>query len=387
MSSIPPTHRALRQDIYAQPPTVQQIPTPQPTPGSAVLRVLTASVISYTKDIYNGVRQYPYPTPLTLGQTALARVVAPGPDATTLNVGDLCLLDVTIRGRDDVGRAAGATFLSAIAAGGTPAAAKLFRDAWRDGTYAEYVRWPLENCFVLDEQKLVTKLGYRREDLMFIPKMMVAYGGLGPLCTDLKPGETVVVSPATGGFGSAAVHLCLELGAGRVICMGRNQDILAQLKNATAPEKRARVETIPLTGDWETDLKALKGLGGVIDVFFDISPPAAADSQHLKAGVHALRHGGRMCLMGGGNHDVALPHGMLMRKDITVKGKWMYEPTDVKRLIGLVESGVVKLHRDADSVNPPGSKVVAKFKLEEWEQAFDTAEKQGKSGGIIVMEP
>ncbi|OQV02735.1 Alcohol dehydrogenase GroES-like domain-containing protein [Cladophialophora immunda] len=387
MSSIPPTHRALRQDVYAQPPTVQQIPTPQVTPGSAVLRVLQASVISYTKDIYNGVRQYPYPTPLTLGQTALARVAALGPDATTLRVGDLCLLDVTIRGRDDIDRAAGATFLSAIAHGHTPAAARLFRDAWRDGTYAEYVRWPLENCFVLDEDRLLTRLGYRLGDLMFIPKMLVAYGGLGPLCVDLKPGETVVVSPATGGFGSAAVHLCLELGAGRVICMGRNQEILADLKTAIAPEKRGRIETVPLTGDWEEDSQALKGLGGVIDVFFDISPPAAAESRHLKAGVIALRNGGRMCLMGGGTHDVVLPHGMLMRKDITLKGKWMYEPVDVKRLIALVETGVVKLHREADAVNPLGARVVATFKLEEWEQAFDVAEKQGRSGGIVVMEP
>ncbi|OAL25629.1 hypothetical protein AYO20_10404 [Fonsecaea nubica] len=385
--SIPPTHRALRQEVYAEPPTVQHIPTPQVTPGSAVLRVLQASVISYTKDIYNGVRRYPYPTPLTLGQTALARVVALGPDATTLRVGDLCFLDVTIRGRDDVDRAAGATFLSAIAHGNSSAAAKLFRDAWRDGTYAEYVRWPLENCFALDEDKLLQKLGYQLGNLMFIPKMLVAYGGLGPLCVDLKPGETVVVSPATGGFGSAAAHLCLELGAGRVICMGRNEEILADLKSAVAPEKRARVETVPLTGDWEVDLKALQALGGVVDVFFDISPPAAADSRHLKAGVFALRHGGRMCLMGGGNHDVVLPHGVLMRNDITVKGKWMYEPTDVKRLIALVESGVVKLHRDEDSVNPLGARVVAKFKLEEWEQAFDAAEKQGRSGGIVVIEP
>ncbi|EXJ72922.1 uncharacterized protein A1O5_04071 [Cladophialophora psammophila CBS 110553] len=387
MSSIPPTHRALRQDVYALPPTVQQIPTPQATPGSAVLRVLQASVISYTKDIYNGVRKYPYPTPLTLGASALARVMALGPDATTLKVGNLCLLDVTIRGRDDVDRSAGATFLSAIVQGMTPASAKLMRDAWRDGTYAEYVRWPLENCFVLDEDRLFAKLGYQLGDLMYIPKMLVAYGGLGPLCIDLKPGETVVVTPATGGFGSAAAHLCLELGAGRVICMGRNQEILAQLKRAVAPEKRDRVECIPLTGDWEADLKALKSLGGLIDVFFDISPPAAADSRHLKAGIFALRNGGRMCLMGGGNHDLVLPNGVLMHKDITVKGKWMYEPTDVKRLIALVETGLVQLHREADDVNPLGARVVAKFKLEEWEEAFDTAEKQGRSGGIVVIEP
>ena len=174
-SALPATHRALRQDTYAQPPTVQVIPTPQPTPGSAVLKVLQASLINYTKEIYNGTRKYPYPTPLTLGETALARVVALGEDATVLQIGDLCLLDVTIRGRDDIDRSAGATFLSAIIQGSTPASTKLMRDAWRDGTYAEYVRWPLENCFVLDEDRLVNKLGYELGDLMHIPKILVSY--------------------------------------------------------------------------------------------------------------------------------------------------------------------------------------------------------------------
>jgi threonine dehydrogenase-like Zn-dependent dehydrogenase len=383
--SLPPTHRALRQDVYAQPPTVQTVATPQPTPGSAVLRVLQASIINYTKDIYNGVRKYPYPVPLTLGETALARVVALGEDATTLKVGDLCLLDVTIRGRDDIDRAAGATFLSAFTQGHTPAAAKLMADAWRDGTYAEYVRWPLENCYVLDEDRLFNKLGYQLGDLMFIPKMLVSYGGLGPLCIDLKPGETVVVCPATGGFGSAAAHLCLELGAGRVICMGRNIRALEELKSAATVEKRARIETVPLSGSWEEDVKALKNIGGNIDVFFDISPPAAG-KDHLKAGMLALRHGGRMCLMGGGQQDIQLPNGMFMHKDLTLKGKWMYEPMDVKRLISLVETGIVKLHKNDEAAQPYGAAVAATFKLDDWEKAFDEAERLN-SAGIVVFEP
>lgn len=370
--SLPPTHRALRQDVYAQPPTIQEIPTPQPVPGSAVLKVLQASIVSYTKNVYNGVRKYPYPTPLTLGQSALARVAALGNDATTLKVGDLCLLDVTIRGRDDQDRAAGATFLSAIIQGPTPGSLKLMRDAWRDGSYAEYVRFPLENVYALDEDKLFNKLGYQLSDLMFLTSMMIPYGGLGPLCIDLKQGETVVVAPATGPFGSAAVHLCLELGAGRVICMGRNQDVLAELKKCAAPEKRSRVETLPLSGDWEKDLQALKSLGGNIDVYFDISPPEAGKA-HLKAGALALKRNGRMCLMGGGTTDITIPHDAIMRKDLTIKGKWMYEPMDVKRLINLVETGVVKLHREGDAVNPYGSKVTSKYRLDDWEKALDEA--------------
>ncbi|EXJ63912.1 hypothetical protein A1O7_00247 [Cladophialophora yegresii CBS 114405] len=382
---LPPTHRALRQDVYAEPPTVQTVATPQPTPGSAVLKVLQAGILNYTKDVYNGVRKHPYPVPLTLGQSAVARVVALGEDATTLKIGNLCLLDITIRGRDDIDRSAGATFLSAIVQGFTPASARLMADAWRDGTYAEYVRWPLENCYVLDEDRLFNKLGYQMGDLMYMTKLMVPYGGLGSLCMDLKPGETVVVYPATGGFGSAAVHLCLDLGAGRVICMGRNVEALEGLKSAATPEKRPRIETVPLSGRWEEDLKVLKSLGGNIDVFFDISPPTAG-KEVLKAGMVALRHGGRMCIMGGGDQDIPLPNGVFMHKDLTLKGKWMYEPMDVKRLISLVEAGIVKLHRQGEAVTPYGASVVAKFSLEDWQKAFNEGERVG-SAGIVVFEP
>ncbi|KIX02104.1 uncharacterized protein Z518_08043 [Rhinocladiella mackenziei CBS 650.93] len=383
--ALPPTHLALRQDVYAQPPTVQSVPTPQPVPGSAVFRVTLASIIGYTRDIYNGVRKYPYPVPLTLGSSAIGRVVALAPDATILEIGDLCLLDCTIRGRDDIDGSAASTFLSAISEGFSEGSKKLMRDAWRDGTYAEYVRWPLENCFRLDEKKLFA-MGYTVEDLMYIPRMLVAYGGFSPLCIDLKPGETVVIGAATGGFGSAAVHLALEMGAGRVIALGRNTEILEKVKNAAA--QKDRVFTVPLTGDWEVDYKALKDVGGTIDIFFDISPGAAQGSGHIKAGIMALRHGGRCCLMGGIRGDVSLPHHKIMHGDITVKGKWMYEPQDVKRLIGLVEMGLVRLNTTNQdrSVKPLGAECKGKFSLEKWEEAFEVAHEVTRNG-FVVFEP
>lgn len=354
------------------------------------MRITLASVINFTKTIYNGVRNYPYPVPLTLGSTAIGRVVALGPDATALKVGDLCFLDVTIRGRDDIDRSAFATFLSAMHEGMTPGSRRLMADVWRDGCYAEFVRWPLENCFKLDEDKLLGPdgLGYTLEDLMFIPRLMVPYGGLSPGCIDLKPGETVVVSPATGGFGSAAVHLCLELGAGKVICMGRNKDVLERLKDG-AGGKGTRVECVSLTGDWEGDLKGIETAAGSspVDVFFDISPPAAGDSGHFKAGIMALRNGGRVCLMGGHTGDVSVPLPKIMRFDLTLKGKWMYEPRDVKRMINLVETGVVRLNKDGDlGAKPLGSALVGKYKLEEWEKAFDEAEKVAIDG-MVLIEP
>lgn len=42
---------------------------------------------------------------------------------------------------------------------------KLIEGEWRDGTYAEYAKFPTENVFPLNEEILLGKLGYSIEDL------------------------------------------------------------------------------------------------------------------------------------------------------------------------------------------------------------------------------
>ena len=154
------------------------------------------------------------------------------------------------------------------------------RGEWKDSTYAEYAKVPLETCEVLDEGKLCSRLGYSIADLACISAMLVPYGGLRDI--DLKAGETVIVSPATGAFGGAAVMVALAMGA-RVIAMGRNVKMLETIKT-----RSERIETVPITGDVVKDLEALKSFGSV-DAFFDISPPVAGKSTHIKSGILALK--------------------------------------------------------------------------------------------------
>ena len=274
--TLPETQRALVVTSTSSPLTVQTLPTPKPSPGSAVVRILAANVISYSRQIYNGERQYPFPTPFIPGASAIGRVAAVGPDATLLRLGMLVFVDCTIRGRDD----ATATFLSGIHEGYSEGSRTLMRGEWKDSTYAEYAKVPLETCEVLDEGKLCGRLGYSIADLACISAMLVPYGGLRDI--DLKAGETVIVSPATGAFGGAAVFVALAMGA-RVIAMGRNVKTLETIKT-----RSERIETVPITGDVLKDLEALKSFGAV-DAFFDISPPVAGKSTHIKSGILALK--------------------------------------------------------------------------------------------------
>jgi NADPH:quinone reductase-like Zn-dependent oxidoreductase len=100
---LPKTHRALVLSEIGKDPTVQTVPFPECTPGSAIVRISVAGVLPYSRDVYNGKRQYPMPTPLTIGSSAVGRVVQVAPDATSLAVGQLVFCDSYIRGRDNKG--------------------------------------------------------------------------------------------------------------------------------------------------------------------------------------------------------------------------------------------------------------------------------------------
>ena len=290
---LPKTMKALLVKSRSEPLTVENIPTPQPTTGSAVVRVLSASVISYMRDIYNGVRPYPYPTPLVPGTSAVGRVVAVGPDATKLRPGDLVLVDCFIRSRDDPTD----VFLAAIHEGFTKGSAQLMT-IFKDWTYAEYCCSPLENLFRLDERRLLGSphdggLGFNIDQLALTNTLAVPYGGLRDI--ELKAGQTVVVAPATGPFGGAAVLVAQAMGA-RVIAMGRNKDSLKFLRDRVPYPKR--LETVPITGDMQADCSELKK-HGEIDAYYDIGPPEAYNSTHIKSAILALKHGARISLMGG----------------------------------------------------------------------------------------
>lgn len=74
-NELPKTMRALVLTSRDQPLTVETVPTPQPTIGSAVVQILTAKIISYTREVYDGTRPYPFPTPIVPGTSAIGRYV------------------------------------------------------------------------------------------------------------------------------------------------------------------------------------------------------------------------------------------------------------------------------------------------------------------------
>ena len=71
----------------------------------------------------------------------------------------------------------------------------LMEHQWRDSTWAEYSRFPLENLLPLDEGALLKKQGYSIHDLCTLPTALVPFGGLDEI--GLRAGETIIIAPVS----------------------------------------------------------------------------------------------------------------------------------------------------------------------------------------------
>jgi len=369
--SLPSTCRALVCSGVGKPLTVENIPVPEAIPGSAVVRVIAGSVEPSLKHIMDGlIPGLTFPTPFVPGTRAIGRIAATGPDATSLQPGQLVILDCFIRGRDD----SNVQFLWGTGVfGGDPAATKLMENVWRNGGSAEYCRIPLENCYALNEQVLLGDpaqggLGYTIGDLLHLTRDMVSYGGLRGI--GLKAGETIIIAPATGSYSGAAVEMASAMGA-RVIAVGRNADVLKK-QAADNP----RVSIYQLKGNVEEDLAGLKKFG-TIDAYLDISPAQADNSTHVRSCMMAVKKYGRVSLMGIISKDIAIPYVHAVLNNLTIRGQYMYEREDVQGLIKLAETGVRKLGKSA------GHSIVGNFSLDEWEKAIEVSSANPEAGKIV----
>lgn len=306
------------------------------------------------------------------GGRAVGRIVATGPDTTSLEHGQLVLIEPFIRARDDP-----TVWIMWGAMEGTSAGSKkLFADNWRYATFAEYAKAPLEVTWALNENRLCKELGHSIPELMQLVVDVVAYSGLKAI--HLKPGERIVVTPATGIFSGAAVGVAVAMGA-TVIATGRNEHALARLVSAHPHVVSSTVRT----NEVDKDIANLQQYG-LVDAFFEMTPMGAEGSTHVRAAFGALKQYGRACMMGmgaGAMKDVEVPLMQLTFKSVTVHGHAMYWGEDVRDIIKMAEAGVLKLgkHRGFDTV--------AEFRFDDFKKGFDWVAKNHELGQMAVLVP
>jgi alcohol dehydrogenase len=333
--------RAAVLTEFGKPLEVRQVPDPVLGGGEAVVQVLATCVLPYAEEIFSGARRYPLEPPVVPGLGGVCRVVRLGPDATRLAVGDLVWVDPTVRSRDDA-LCPDITLQGWSSRG--EGGARLSRYL-HDGSFAQLMRVPTENLYALPEAAAADPARWSALAVHGVP-----YGGL--LAGELAPGETLVVSGATGNFGSAGVAVGLALGAGRVVAPGRNREVLDDL----VARFGARVRPVVLSGDEEADGGAIREAAeGPIDMVLDLLPPRAPSSA-VRAAAMTVREYGRIVLMGGvgmlGGDDLALPYPWIMRNSITVRGQWMFRRPANVGLVRLAASGLLDLARERVTTFP-----------------------------------
>ncbi|KAK0736282.1 hypothetical protein B0T21DRAFT_440543 [Apiosordaria backusii] len=301
----------------------------------------------------------------------------PGPDTTSLPVGKLVMVQSFLRARDnpDNVQAVWGTF-----DGGIPASREWIAKNWKNGSFAEYVLAPLENVEPLDEERLCgpeekAGLGYSVEDLLQLPVQLVAFGGLKGI--GLQAGERIIVAPATGQYSGAAVEVAVAMGAGQVIAMGRNVDVLERIQGLYP---KGKMQIVPMTGDEDGDAQKLMSWGPV-DAYIDVSPAAATGGTHVSSCFKALRNYGRASLMGTISEGLGATYAMIVWKSLTIKGQYMYDRADARHIVRMAESGVLRLGPES------GVEVVGKFKLEELDKGFEIAAKHTEFGKITALTP
>jgi alcohol dehydrogenase len=317
---------------FGTPLAVTTVPDPVLRTGEVVVDVAAAGVLPYAAEVFSGARRYLLEAPVVPGVGAIGRLRDVGPDATHLKKGDWVVCDPTVRARDDA-RTPDITLQgwSARGEGGL----RLQR-YYHDGPFAQRVMVPTENAVPIGSIDAADAGRWCALNLVLVP-----YGGL--LAADLQAGETVAISGATGNYGSAGVAVALSMGAGCVIAPGRNQTVL----NDLARRFGRRVRTVVLSGNETDDRERIKAAApDGIDCVLDLLPPSASATA-VRAVAMTVREAGRVVLMGGvgmlGGDDLALPYPWIMRNNITLRGRWMYEPQAVVSLISLIRSELLNL--------------------------------------------
>jgi len=351
---------------WGTPLAIETVPDPVLGTGEVIVDMVATNLPSYAADVFSGARKYPLVLPAVPGAGGVGRVRATGPDATRLAIGDWVYCDCTVRSRD--GALSPDITLQGLSARGE-GGLKLQR-YFHDGSLAERMRVPTENAVRIGAIEEVDAARWCALGIALVP-----YGGF--LAANLQAGETVLVSGATGNFGSAAVAVALALGAGCVVAPGRNEQVLDDLAQRFGP----RLRPVKLTGAEAEDSDRMRAAApGPVDCVLDIMPPSVSATV-VRAALMTVRPYGRAVLMGGvgmlGGGDLALPYPWIMRNCITIHGQWMYAQSAVPRLVALARSGVLDF----------GQYAVTEFGLDDANEAVAHAAANGGPFRMTVVRP
>ena len=275
---------------------VREVPDPEPGPQEVVVRLDHAALNHLDLDIRNGVAGMQVAFPHVLGTEGVGVIETVSARARGWAAGQRVGTFAFRTCGDCPGCRSGRENMCARVT-------TLGGQQW--GAYAERI------C-VRDDQLVALPDALSFEDAMASYKLATAWEGLIETAA-LQAGESVLVTGAGGGVGSAAIVLACHLGA-RVIAASGSDEKNERL-TALGADAVINYQTEPLADA----LARITGADGV-DAVFDV-----AAGPHLVTAVRALRWGGRAVVVGAhGGERIEVDMLDLFRRHVAIHGCGRY---------------------------------------------------------------
>ncbi|TCI66307.1 zinc-binding dehydrogenase [Exiguobacterium sp. SH3S1] len=222
-----------------------------------------------------------------------------------------------------------------------------------DGGYAEYVVWPAELCYDMPLDSFV-------DSAVFSVSGLTAWHMNEQI--QIRPGETVVVTGASGGVGSLNVQIAAHVFGANVIA------IIGDLKDAPKLKALGASHVVSYRSETLAD-EILAANGGPVDAVLDVVGDAL-----FATSLDVLKNGGKFCISGSaGGQRTDLDFRTLYLKHITMYGSVLGTRAEFKAMLQAISSGQIKPVVDRT------------FPLEEARAAQTYFKQQGKVGKIVLV--
>ncbi|PSL42985.1 NADPH:quinone reductase-like Zn-dependent oxidoreductase [Salsuginibacillus halophilus] len=222
-----------------------------------------------------------------------------------------------------------------------------------DGGYAEYVVWPADLCFDMP-------LSNFTESAVFSVSGLTAWHMIEQI--QARPGETVMVTGATGGVGSLSVQIASKVFGAKVIAITgdlANQEKLKELGAAHVFSYKSE----------NLAEEILQANDGPIDAVLDVVGDAL-----FSTSLHVLKKGGKFCTSGSaGGQNTNLDFRTLYLKHITMYGSVLGTREEFQEMLGAISQGKIKPVIDKT------------FPLEEAKDAQIYFKNKGKFGKVVLL--
>jgi NADPH:quinone reductase-like Zn-dependent oxidoreductase len=294
----------------------EDAPEPKLSAPTDVIVRLKNAALNHV-DIWNrlGEAAIPIPMPHILGADGAGIVVEVGSATTNVKPGDaVCLYAFTgcgqcefcLTGRDFM-------CLHVVALGQR-----------LEGTYAEYVKLPAENCFPIPA-------GLSFAEVAAFPLVFITVWRMLITNAKLTPGETMLILGIGGGVASAALQIAKRIGVRVIVTSGSDQK-LEQARNCGADHGINYRKS-----DFAKEAMTLTGGRGV-----DITLDCVAGESWQKS-LTALTRGGRLVTCGataGGLAETDL--SLIFTKHLQIFGSTLGSREEFRQVIQFINAAQIK---------------------------------------------